>query len=822
MSESSQNNKNNNKQQMNPNSELVKEGAKTAANAYAGPIGGKAVDLASKTKAGQAAMDEMANKLNNNKAAHAIQNRSKQTEKEEASKSEKALNQNNKQKSSHSFSNFFSKIQNNNVDLNGVEIEASTKIFNFIKRHWLKFLPILGYFCLALFVILLILIVVIAPLQMVADFFEGIWNTITGNKDWEVEYNTKLIEVQEELNKKYGVCIDINLITATLTVNKEFDDFLVEGQPLEGEGGSDTGIADEEYKKMIKQIELLGNMQIKRKAYVLDKTWSVKNPYTNEDIKFCTSPDQTDKVEELITSDNIHKINSSSDLATPVRSSATLREIASNDIQPGLFQWFTKKANEEKNYAYYLYRPTYQKVLYDENGNELDQPKIVCDTTLPSSEKRFAERDIGSISDMENHVYYWNLMDSFIGDYYSEYLPAGSGQPVEGTERYEKIHKIIENIYLLYEESGPSQTCKINYHTSINASCPNGITVVDNEVGGTYDLEEYVAGVVMDEMYSDFDIEALKALAVAARTYALHYTNMCTKSIVNSSAAQNFNPNYNDWAWEAASATAGEVLTYEGNIFRSEYDSWNCRGSNTCTYTKLPNRETHEVTISGKYLNRAAGGHGRGMSQIAAADMAASAANTGPDFYKTILQRFYSEGVQISVLGGSGSSLAVATGTKDEKLAYLFPDGLPTSETEMKNYLQTVSVTLNDINGNTRTGSLTVHKELADDVANIFAEIAESGFPINSVYCYSWRGMASNSSVLSHHSYGVACDINPKQNYMIKDGVIISGDYWKPGEDPYSIEENGSVVSTFAKYGWIWGGSWSSSKDYMHFSFTGY
>ena len=82
--------------------------------------------------------------------------------------------------------------------------------------------------------------------------------------------------------------------------------------------------------------------------------------------------------------------------------------------------------------------------------------------------------------------------------------------------------------------------------------------------------------------------------------------------------------------------------------------------------------------------------------------------------------------------------------------------------------------------------------------------------------------MAGNRNTTSQHSYGVACDIKPTQNYMIRNGQVISGSYWKPGKDPYSITSNGIVVTTFAKYGWIWGGSWSSSKDYMHFSFTGY
>ena len=829
MSESGQNNssKNNINQPKNPNNELVKEGAKKVANTYAGPVGGKAVDLASKTKAGQAAINAMSEKLNNNKALHALQNRKSQSapQEEKKSGSENALNQLSSKKKTSSLSNLFSNMQNNDTELENVDVEASTQLFNFLKRHWIKLLPVLGYFFLILLLVAIVFAVIAGPIQAVSDFFKGVWNTITGYKtteEWEIEYNTRLMEVQEKLNQKYGVCIDVNLITATLTVNKEFDEFLKDGQDVVETGGSDTGITGDDYKLMIKQIELLGNMQIKRKAYVLDKTWSVKNPNTNEDIKYCTSPDQTDKIEELITGENIDKRNSNSALSAPVRSSATVREIASNDISAGIFQWFTKRANEEKNFAYYLYRPTYTIKEYDEEGNKLKTPLIECDTSLPTSEKKFAERDIGSLSDMENHIYYWNLMDSFIGDYYSEYLPAGSGIPVEGTERYEKIHKIIENIYLLYEEAGENHTCKTSYQTSINASCPNGITVIGGASAGTYDLEEYVAGVVDDEMYSSFNVEALKALAVAARTYALKYTNFCQKPIIDSSAAQNFDPNYGDWAWEAASATAGEVLTYEGKIFLSEYDSWDCKGSSVCTYTKLPNRETHEVRIGGAFMNLAAGGHGRGMSQIAAADMAASAANTGPGFYKTILQTFYSEGVQISVLNGAGSSLAVANGTKDEKLKYLFPDGLPTSDAEMSNYLQTVSVQLTDVNGIVRTGNLTVHKELADDVANIFAEIEASGFPIKSAACYNWRGMAGNTNTTSHHSYGVACDINPNENYMIRDGVIISGSYWKPGEDPYSIEENGSVVSIFAKYGWVWGGSWKSSKDYMHFSFTGY
>jgi hypothetical protein len=58
---------------------------------------------------------------------------------------------------------------------------------------------------------------------------------------------------------------------------------------------------------------------------------------------------------------------------------------------------------------------------------------------------------------------------------------------------------------------------------------------------------------------------------------------------------------------------------------------------------------------------------------------------------------------------------------------------------------------------------------------------------------------------------------------MIKsDGTVVCGSFWEPGSCPYSIAEDGDVVSAFAKYGFSWGGNaWRSSHDYMHFSYLG-
>lgn len=117
-----------------------------------------------------------------------------------------------------------------------------------------------------------------------------------------------------------------------------------------------------------------------------------------------------------------------------------------------------------------------------------------------------------------------------------------------------------------------------------------------------------------------------------------------------------------------------------------------------------------------------------------------------------------------------------------------------------------------------RTWTLEVHKNLAETVKAIFADIfnGPEQFPIHELYCYSWSGK-------SEHSIGSAIDINWSENYYCDPyGNAIVGNFWKPGENPYSITPGGDVATAFAKYGYIWGINWNSGyKDYMHFSFFG-
>lgn len=136
--------------------------------------------------------------------------------------------------------------------------------------------------------------------------------------------------------------------------------------------------------------------------------------------------------------------------------------------------------------------------------------------------------------------------------------------------------------------------------------------------------------------------------------------------------------------------------------------------------------------------------------------------------------------------------------------------------------MRNITVKCWDLNKNgekyTRTWTITVHKNIAPAIQAIFAEIyaGEEQFPIQYLGSYGWVGK-------SEHSIGCAIDINYLQNYYCDpNGNAITGNYWKPYEDPYSITPDGDVVRAFEKYGFIWCINWNSGyKDYMHFSFFG-
>jgi hypothetical protein len=150
--------------------------------------------------------------------------------------------------------------------------------------------------------------------------------------------------------------------------------------------------------------------------------------------------------------------------------------------------------------------------------------------------------------------------------------------------------------------------------------------------------------------------------------------------------------------------------------------------------------------------------------------------------------------------------------------------------------------------GRVRQGEMVVAARYADDVVSVFEELFEARFPIRRMVLVDEydgdddRSMAANNTSAyncrrvagtdrwSNHAFGGAIDINPVQNPYVQGSSYVprnGGDHaFVPRGsddrvDPGVIRADDVVVRAFERIGWEWGGTWSSSKDYQHFSADG-
>jgi peptidoglycan LD-endopeptidase CwlK len=132
-------------------------------------------------------------------------------------------------------------------------------------------------------------------------------------------------------------------------------------------------------------------------------------------------------------------------------------------------------------------------------------------------------------------------------------------------------------------------------------------------------------------------------------------------------------------------------------------------------------------------------------------------------------------------------------------------------------------------------GQILIHKDLSNDITEIFRTIKKEKFPISKVIPinkYNWsdeHSMKDNNTsafnfryvkgtpTLSSHAHGRAIDINPILNPQ-----LINGKFF-PVNSKYDITVSGTITSNsflvneFTKSGWKWGGFWRRNKDYQHF-----
>jgi hypothetical protein len=169
--------------------------------------------------------------------------------------------------------------------------------------------------------------------------------------------------------------------------------------------------------------------------------------------------------------------------------------------------------------------------------------------------------------------------------------------------------------------------------------------------------------------------------------------------------------------------------------------------------------------------------------------------------------------------------------TLDEKYYRIFGDNSPSqtghvcyfsSDREARNHMVGFYITVWSIDENEewyqREVYLESHKNLEKTFKCLFAELLElpeeDRIPIKLIGAYNFR------DGYSQHTAGVAIDINWEENAeMTNSGIITAGYFWKPYENIYSIPPDSEMVKIFKKYGFGWGGEWTSKKDYMHFSY---
>ena len=167
---------------------------------------------------------------------------------------------------------------------------------------------------------------------------------------------------------------------------------------------------------------------------------------------------------------------------------------------------------------------------------------------------------------------------------------------------------------------------------------------------------------------------------------------------------------------------------------------------------------------------------------------------------------------------------------------YSWREGCPTPIAELV-YLR---LSHQGYDGAVHEGELVVHKDLAGEVLAIFKVLFDRHFPVekmkviddyqgdddasmadNNTSAFNCRFVAGKPGIYSKHSRGRAIDINPRTNPMVADGAVFppaGSEYLNRKKKAPGILRTGDrAVREFTRRGWIWGGGWTSTKDYQHF-----
>jgi D-alanyl-D-alanine carboxypeptidase len=175
------------------------------------------------------------------------------------------------------------------------------------------------------------------------------------------------------------------------------------------------------------------------------------------------------------------------------------------------------------------------------------------------------------------------------------------------------------------------------------------------------------------------------------------------------------------------------------------------------------------------------------------------------------------------------------------QLPYSWHAGCPVSPGQLRR----VRLTYWGFDRRAHTGTVVVNADAVRPVVRVFSRLYAARFPIRRMRRIdAYRGVderslaadntaafncryavASGPKRWSAHAFGEAIDVNPVENPYLLNGRVhprAGARYLNRARVRRGMAVRGGLlVRAFAGVGWKWGGRWTGSPDYQHFSSTG-
>lgn len=175
------------------------------------------------------------------------------------------------------------------------------------------------------------------------------------------------------------------------------------------------------------------------------------------------------------------------------------------------------------------------------------------------------------------------------------------------------------------------------------------------------------------------------------------------------------------------------------------------------------------------------------------------------------------------------------------ELRYSWRPGCPVAPTALRR----VRLTYWGFDKQAHVGAVVVNRTAVSAIVGVFRRLHTARFPIRRlrpIDAYGGndeRSLAADNTAAfncryaigsgprrwSTHAYGLAIDVNPVENPYLEGGRVhpVAGRRYldRSRVRPGMALRGGVLVRAFQAVGWSWGGRWSGTPDYQHFSATG-